>query len=118
MTWKHLLPLRSIYHFAPPYVQGHTLLWNAVKICFQHNSDAALFTFGATAINLHFQSLVNLKGGAPVMVLYGEPDVGKTTIANAVMSVLEIEACTFNSEVQRESILSTWLLKHLEINVW
>ena len=29
------------------------------------------------------------------MVLYGEPDVGKTTIANAAMSVLGIEACSF-----------------------
>ena len=28
-------------------------------------------------------------------MLYGEPDVGKTTIANAAMSVLGIEACTF-----------------------
>ena len=27
--------------------------------------------------------------------MYGEPDVGKTTIANAAMSVLGIEACTF-----------------------
>ena len=31
----------------------------------------------------------------PVLVLYGEPDVGKTTIANAAMSVLGTEACTF-----------------------
>ena len=29
------------------------------------------------------------------MVLYGKPDVGKTTIANAAMSVLGIVACTF-----------------------
>ena len=29
------------------------------------------------------------------MVVYGEPDVGKTTIANAAMSVLGIEACAF-----------------------
>ena len=46
-------------------------------------------------MNLHFQSPVDLKGGAPVVVLYGEQDVGKTTIANAAMSVLGIEACTF-----------------------
>ena len=46
-------------------------------------------------MNLHFQSLVDLKEGAPVVVLCGEPDVGKTTIANAAMSVLGIEACTF-----------------------
>ena len=78
-----------------PLLQGLTLLWDAVEICSQHNSDAALFTFGAVAMNLHFQTLVDLKGGAPVVVLYGEPDVGKTTIANAAMSVLGIEACTF-----------------------
>ena len=70
-------------------------LWEAMDICSQHNSGAALFTFGAVAMNLHFQTLVELKGGAPVVVLYGEPDVGKTTIANAAMSVLGIEACTF-----------------------
>ena len=46
-------------------------------------------------MNLHFQSIVELKGGAPVVVLYGEPDVGKTTIANAAMSSLGIEACSF-----------------------
>ena len=28
-------------------------------------------------------------------MLYGEPDVGKTTIANAAMSALGIEACSF-----------------------
>ena len=39
--------------------------------------------------------MVELKGGAPVVVLYGEPDVGKTTIANAAMSVAGIEACSF-----------------------
>ena len=46
-------------------------------------------------MNLHFQTIVELKGGAPIVVLYGEPDVGKTTIANAAMSILGIEACTF-----------------------
>jgi len=30
-----------------------------------------------------------------VVVLYGEPDIGKTTIANADMNVLGIEACSF-----------------------
>ena len=39
--------------------------------------------------------LVELEGGAPIVVLYGEPDVGKTTIANAAMSILGIEACSF-----------------------
>ena len=34
---------------------------------------------------MHFQTLVELKAGAPVAVLYGEPDVSKTTIANAAM---------------------------------
>lgn len=70
-------------------------LWRALETCAQHNSASALFTFGAVAMNLHFQSLVELKGGAPVVVLYEEPDVGKTTIANAAMSVLGIEACSF-----------------------
>lgn len=70
-------------------------LWDSVEICTQHNRGSALFTFGAVAMNLHFQTVVDLKGGAPIVVLYGEPDVGKTTIANAAMSVLGIEACTF-----------------------
>ena len=81
-----------------PYIpskDGLVNLWNSVEICAQHNSDAALFTFGAVAMNMHFQTLVDLKGGSPVVVLYGEPDVGKTTIANAALSVLGIEACTF-----------------------
>ena len=70
-------------------------LWKAVEICSQHNGASALLTFGAVAMNMHFQTLVELKGGAPVVVLSGEPDVGKTTIANAAMSALGIEACSF-----------------------
>ncbi len=42
-------------------------------------------------MNVHFHILVELKGGAPIVVLYGEPDVGKTTTA----SVLGIGACAF-----------------------
>ena len=64
-------------------------LWRALKYCAQHNKNPALFTLAA----IHFQMLVELKGGAPVVVLYGEPNVGKTTIANALMSVAGIEAC-------------------------
>ena len=45
-----------------PLPKRLTSLWNAVEICSQHNSDAALFTFGTVAMNLHFQSLVDLKG--------------------------------------------------------
>ena len=44
-----------------PCLQGLTLLWNAVEICSQHNRDAVLLTFGAVAMNLHFQKLVDLK---------------------------------------------------------
>ena len=71
-------------------------MWNAVEICSQHNSDAALLTFAIVVMYLYFQTLVDLQG-VPVVVLYGEPDVGKTTIyiANAAMSVLGIEACAF-----------------------
>ena len=36
-------------------------LWEAIKTSSQHNSGAALFTFGAMAMNLHFQSVVNEK---------------------------------------------------------
>lgn len=59
-----------------PYIpspDGLTKLWNAVEICAQHNNDVALFTVGAVAMNMHFQTLVDLKGGSPVVVLYGEP---------------------------------------------
>ena len=78
-----------------PSLDGLMNLWKAIETCAQHNSGAALFTFGAVAMNMHFQTLVEFKGGAPVVVLYGEPDVGKTTIANAAMSALGIEACSF-----------------------
>lgn len=67
----------------------------------QHNSYAALFTFGAVVMNFHFQTVVEMKGGAPIIILYGEPDVGKTTIANAAMSVIGIEACSFRG-IRRE----------------
>ena len=46
----------------------------------------------------YFQMLVELKGDAPVVVLHGEPDVGKTIVANAAMSVSGIEACSFPEE--------------------
>ena len=88
-----LLPdIRTPYR---PSLNGLKNLWEAVEISSQHNSAAALFTFGAVSMNMHFQTLVELKSGAPIVVLYGEPDVGKTTIANAAMSVLGIEACNF-----------------------
>ena len=88
-----LLPVISTPYRAS--IDGLINLWNAIETCAQHNSGAALFTFGAVAMNMHFQTLVEYKGGAPVVVLYGEPDVGKTTIANAAMSILGIEACSF-----------------------
>lgn len=66
-----------------------------IDICAQHNSEAVLFTFGAIAMNVHFQTLVEFKGGVPIVVLYGELNVGKTTIANAAMSALGIKACRF-----------------------
>lgn len=75
--------------------QGLINLWQAIEVATQHNAPAALFTFGAVAMNMHFQTLVEMKGGSPIVVLYGEPDVGKTTVANAAMSVLGIEACSF-----------------------
>ena len=70
-------------------------LWSAVETRSKHNSMSAMFTFGAVAMNLHFQTLVDLKGEAPVVVIYGVPDIGKTTIANAAMSILGIETCSF-----------------------
>ena len=55
-----LLPvINSPFHLS---LQGFTSLWNAVEIRSQHNSDAAFFTFGAIAMNVHFHSLVDLKG--------------------------------------------------------
>ena len=54
-------------------------LWGAIETASQHNQGSALFTFGAVVMNLHFQTMVELKGGAQVVVLYGEADVGKTT---------------------------------------
>jgi len=48
-------------------------LWLVLKCCAQHNIESALFRIGAVAMNKHFQILVELKGGAPVVVLYGEP---------------------------------------------
>lgn len=65
-------------------------LWGAMETCSQHNSASALLTFGAVAMNLHFQTLkVELKGGAPVVANQ------KRMIANAAMSPLGIEACSF-----------------------
>ena len=68
-------------------------LWGAIETASQHNQGSVLFTFGALVMNLHFQTMVELKGGAQVVVLYGEPDAGKTTIGNVAMSILGIEAC-------------------------
>ena len=39
-------------------------LWRDVEVISQHNSAATLLTSGAIAMNLHFQALVELKGGA------------------------------------------------------
>lgn len=55
-------------------------------------------------MNMHFLTVVELKGGAPIVVLYGEPDVGKTTFASAAMSILGIEACKFRG-IRREYLV-------------
>ena len=56
-------------------------------------------------MNLHFHTLVEVKGGAPVVVLFGEPDDGKTTTTNAAMNVMGIEACSFRG-MQRVHLVS------------
>ena len=43
-------------------------------------------------MNAHLQTLEELKGWVPVMVLYEEPFVGKNSIATAAMNMLGIEA--------------------------
>ena len=57
----HLQPILNSPYI--PSKDGLVNLWNAVEICAQHNSNAALFTFGAVAMNMHFQTLIDLKGG-------------------------------------------------------
>ena len=44
----------------------------ALKVCTQHNNSSALFTLGAVSMNMHFQTLVELKNGTPIVVLYGD----------------------------------------------
>ena len=83
----------SAPHSGPP--SDHSKDYGERRKRAQHNSVSALCTFGTLAMKLHFQSLVELKGGAPVVVLYGEPDVGKPPIANAATSVLGIDAYSF-----------------------
>ena len=83
-------------------------LWRDVEVISQHNSAATLLTSGAIAMNLHFQALVELKGGAPVVVLYGEPDVEKKTIANAAMIALVIEACSYKGMRQEYFVHLVW----------
>ena len=45
--------------------------WDALKVYNQHNGSA-LFTLGAVSINMNLQTLVELKNGAPIVVLYGD----------------------------------------------
>ena len=89
---------RLIPAVVQPYRRSKTALvnlWDCIQTVTQHNAKAALFTFGSVAMNLHFQTIVEYKGGAPIVVLYGEPDTGKTSVANAAMSCLGVEACMF-----------------------
>ena len=53
---------------------------------------------------MHFKVCFETKGNTPVVDLFGEPDVGKTMVAKAALSVLGIEACTFNG-VRREFLI-------------
>ena len=55
-------------------------------------------------MNMHFKVCNETKGNTPVVVLYGEPDVGKTMVAKAALSVLGIEACIFNG-VRRDFLI-------------
>ena len=50
-------------------VQPPLNLWDAVSECARHNRGLALLSFGAIPMNMHFQTLVELKGGTPIVVL-------------------------------------------------
>ena len=54
-------------------------------------------------MNMHFLTVIELKGCATI-VLYGEPNVGKTTFAAAAMSILGIEMCKFRG-IRREYLV-------------
>ena len=84
-----------VYTPFSPSLQTLVDLFQAIEICTQHNRDCALLTFGAVAMNSHHQTIVEEKGGAPIVVLYGQPDTCKTLTTAAVLSILGIEKCIY-----------------------
>ena len=63
----HLIPCT-----VAPYQRSLRLLvelWRAVEVISLNISATNLLTFGAIVMNLYFQELVELKGGAPAIVL-------------------------------------------------
>ena len=65
-----------------------TELLDALEASYCNNFASALFVLGVHVLHLHYERLLQLVGGVPVGVLYGDMQTGKSTAMEAALSLL------------------------------
>ena len=61
---------------------------DALQESYCNNFPSALFVLGVHALHVHYGLLVQLVGGVPAGVLYGDVQTGKSTAMEAALSLL------------------------------
>ena len=52
------------------------------------NFPSALLILGGVGVGVHYEQIVKLYGGVPIIMAYGHPVSGKSTTVNAAMAVI------------------------------
>lgn len=65
-----------------------TELVDALQESYCNNFPSALFVLGVHVLHVHYELLLQLVGGVPVGVLYGDVQTGKSTAMEAALSLL------------------------------
>ena len=89
IAWEGLASTVSQYNLT------HTALvelLEALRGSYLSNFPSALLVLGVHTLHLHYEMLLQVAGGVPIGVLYGDVQTGKTTAMEAALSLLGTQA--------------------------